>query len=75
MGVRKYKRTIAKARLTAAGIGNVNRKLSQEQDGKKNWKRALTGETGRAAERAQMVAGLKIAKPRKPKRKLWKVSA
>lgn len=75
MGVRRIRRSIAKARLAAAGVGNVNRKLSQVQDGKKNWKRALTGETGKAAERAQMLAGLKIAKPRKPKRKLWKVSA
>ncbi len=73
--MRKYRRQIAKARLKAMGVGNVNRQMHREQDGVKNWRRALTGETGQAAEKAQIMAGLKIAKPRKPRRKLWKVSA
>ena len=57
------------------GVGNVNRQMHREQDGIKNWRRALTGETGEAAERALMLAGKRRTKPRKPKRKLWKVSA
>lgn len=73
--MRKYRRQIAKARLKAMGVGNVNRQMHREQDGVRNWRRALTGETGQAAEKAQIMAGLKIAKPRKPRRKLWKVSA
>ena len=75
MGLRKYQRQVAKARLAAMGVGNVNRQMHREQDGIKNWRRALTGETGEAAERALMLAGKRRTKPRKPKRKLWKVSA
>jgi len=55
--MRKYLRQIAKNRLDAMGVGNVNRAISKEQDGVKNWRRAVTGETGEAAEAAQMKAG------------------
>lgn len=73
MGMRKYRRQIAKSRLTAAGAGNVNKKLCKVVDGQKVWLRALTGEMGRRAEKAQMMA--RPARPKKPKRKLWRLSA
>lgn len=41
MGMRKYRRQIAKAVLTDAGVGNVNRKMSKERDGVKLWRLAL----------------------------------
>ena len=41
MGMRKYKRQIAKAVLTDAGVGNVNRKMSKEHDGVKLWRLTL----------------------------------
>lgn len=62
MGMRKYKRQIAKARLNAAGAGNVNKKMAKVVDGEKVWRRALTGETGKRALQAQMKAGVRIAK-------------
>jgi hypothetical protein len=55
------------------GVDRVNRKLAAEKDGAPLWRRVLTGEDSKAAFRAQMVAGIKRATPRKPKRKLWKV--
>jgi hypothetical protein len=55
--MRKYLRQIAKNRLDAMGVGNVNRAMSKEQDGTKNWRRAVTGNTGETAEAAQMKAG------------------
>ena len=57
MGVRKYKRTIAKERMRALGIDRVNKRFGRVQDGLSNWRRALTGETGEAAEKAQMKVG------------------
>lgn len=57
MGLRKYKRTIAKDRMRALGIDRVNRRFARVQDGVANWRRALTGETGEAAEKAQMKVG------------------
>lgn len=41
MGMRKYKRQLAKAVLTDAGVGNVNRKMSKERGGVKLWRWAL----------------------------------
>lgn len=58
--MRKYLRGIAKARMRALGIGNVNKRMGKVQDGIKNWRRALTGETGEAAEKAQMRVGMAI---------------
>ena len=75
MGMRKYMRKIAKARLTAAGAGNVNKKMHRVVDGQKVWRRALTGKTGKRALQAQMIAGARIARPKKPKRKTWRLSA
>ena len=51
MGLRKYRRQIAKTRLEIMGVGNVNRKLHLY------WKAALTGKSGEAAEKAQMAWG------------------
>lgn len=41
MGMRKYKRQIAKARLAAVGVGNVNRKMGRVKDGVKVWRLAF----------------------------------
>lgn len=41
MGMRKYRRQIAKAVLTDAGVGNVNRKMNKERGGVKLWRLAL----------------------------------
>lgn len=41
MGMRKYKRQIAKGFLHEMGVGNVNRKMSRETKGVKLWRRAL----------------------------------
>lgn len=57
--MRKYLRQIAKARLTAMGVGNVNRGLrKKDSDGVPNWKKALYGKTGEAAEKALVMAGM-----------------
>ena len=60
--MRKHLREIARDRMTAAGVGNVNRKMARVQDGMKNWRRALTGESGKAAFKAQMLQGMQIKK-------------
>ena len=80
MGLRGYKRQIAKARMMATGVGNVNSKLSLVKDGVPNWKRALYGKTGEQAHKAQMNLGRLIKardESRKTiaKRKLKKVGA
>ena len=79
--MRKYLRAIAKARLTAMGVGNVNKKLATRKGGElPNWKKSLYGETGMAAERAQMNLG-KLIKAQKQgnqirgRRRIKKVSA
>ena len=41
MGMRKYKRQLAKAFMNDAGVGNVNRKMSKERGGVKLWRLAL----------------------------------
>lgn len=41
MGMRKYRRQIAKAVLTDAGVGNVNKKFSTRRGGVPLWRRAL----------------------------------
>ena len=60
MGLRKYKRQVAKARMRALKIDKVNRRFARVQDGVKNWRRVLTGETGEAGRKA-----LEIGKKRK----------
>ena len=61
----KYLRGIAKARMKAMGIGNVNRKMSLKKDGVPNWKIALYGKTGKDAERAQMNYGTLVKAAKK----------
>lgn len=68
MGLRSIKRQIAKARMAATGVGNVNSKLALEKDGAPNWKRALYGKTGEQAHRAQMNLG-RLIKARDNSRK------
>lgn len=58
MNIRTLKRSVAKGRLSCMGMGNVNKKLSMiGKDGRKVWVAALTGATGRDAERYQANAG------------------
>ena len=58
MNIRTIKRNIAKGRLSCMGMGNVNKKFSMiGKDGRKVWVAALTGATGRDAERYQLNAG------------------
>lgn len=59
MGMRKYERQIARARLTALGVGKVNRNMWRL------WRKALTGKTGEDARRAQMKAGARAMNERK----------
>lgn len=55
--MRKYRRQIAKERLTSMGVGDVNRKLHVMRDGLPLWKAVLTGAFGKKAEKAQMDYG------------------
>ena len=42
MGLRKYKREIARQNMIAAGVGNVNRKMSKRnRDGRPFWRGVL----------------------------------
>ena len=41
MGLRKYKRQIARGFLRDAGVGNVNKKMGAEKEGVKLWRKAL----------------------------------
>lgn len=80
MGLRNVKRQIAKARMMATGVGNVNKKLRIVKDGMPNLKRALYGKTGEQAHRAQMNLGHLInaqaqGKAVRAKRKIKKVGA
>lgn len=80
MGIRSIKRQIAKARMAATGVGNVNRKLHLKKDGVPNWKRALYGKTGEQAARAQLNLGKLLnareqGKKIKAKRRIKKVGA
>lgn len=63
MGMRKYKRQIAKAHLRAVGVGNVNRKMGMETDGVKVWRLALDDSTATARR-----------KTRRPRRDVRKVA-
>ena len=64
MGLRKYKRQIAKARLSAADFGKINKKLHVVRNGVPLWRAILTGKEGRDAERVQMNYG-KLMKARR----------
>lgn len=79
--MRKYLRQIAKARLTAMGVGNVNMGIRKtDSDGVPNWKKALYGKTGEAAEKALVMAGMQkkhkeAVKKSMSRRKIRKVTA
>ena len=68
--MRKYYRQIAKARMKAAGVGNVNRKMSGVTDGVKNWRRIVFGDLAKDAEGWQT-----RKKGRQPKRRIKKLAA
>lgn len=55
--MRKYQRQIAKARLAAMGVGNVNRKMKKRKDGVPLWRAVTEGKSGMDAERVQMNYG------------------
>ena len=63
MGMRKYYRQIARARITAVKAGNVNKKMS------KLWRRIIFGDLAKEAEEFQ-------TKPKKKplKRKITKIA-
>ena len=66
--MRKYLRQVAKARLKALGVGQVNREMSCEaSDGLKMWKSVLFGEYAQDGENALRV--------RKARRKIRRVRA
>ena len=66
--MRKLKRQIAKARLNAMGVGNVNRKMSRRKDGLPLWRAVTEGKSGRDARRVQMNFG-KLMKAKREERK------
>ena len=74
MNMRSLKRQVAKGRMAALGVGNVNRKMAtarRDTDGKRQeeplWKRVLNGEYATKALAAQLGAGVRS------KRKIRKV--
>ena len=81
MGLRSIKRQIARGRMAAMGLDRINKRLSyMSSDGLPNWRKALEGESGEAAHKAQLMAGLKIkqredARKSMKKRKVRKVTA
>ena len=67
MGLRKYKRQIAKARMRIIGFERINKNFGViNSDGVANWRLALMDKN---AERAQ------VGKGKKAKRKIKKVGA
>ena len=69
MGLRKYKREIAKARMKALGVDRVNKRMGVVNQGVVNWKRALYGDSGEAGRRAQRSHAIRS------RRKIRKISA
>ena len=67
MGTRSIKRQIAKGRMKAMGVGNVNKKLGGVKAGVPNWKRVLYGDMSSQGLAAQLCQGIRS------KRKLRKV--
>ena len=61
--MRKYKRQIARERLTIIGVGNVNKKMGKKNNGVPMWRAVLTGDLGKQAEKAQ------CPNPKKQKKK------
>lgn len=52
--MRKYKRQIARARMTALGIDRVNRKMAKNTPAGKLWRQFLTGKYAEQGKRAQI---------------------
>lgn len=81
MGLRAIKRQIARARLKVMGLDRINKRMSyMAHDGLKNWEKAITGESGEAAHKKQLLEGAKIkrqdeARKLIQKRKIRKVTA
>lgn len=81
MGLRSIKRQIAKARMAAMGVDRINKRMSKvSKGGLPNWRRAISGESGEAAHKAQIMNGRKIKRideSRKliKKRRIRKVTA
>lgn len=74
MGIRTIQRQVAKGRIAAMGIGNVNKKMSSSKSVKmgkpfKLWRSVLNGEYAKQALAAQLSNGIKS------RRKLKKVSS
>ena len=66
MGIRSIERQIAKGRMAAMGIGNINKKMStarKDEDGKRKepplWVRVLYGDYAKQALAAQLGAGIR----------------
>lgn len=77
--IRTVKRSVAKGRLSAMGVGSINKKMKLKKEKTQNWKPALYGKTGEDAHRAQMNLGQLIkakgqGKAVRSKRKLEKVT-
>ena len=75
MGIRSIERQIAKGRMAAMGIGNINKKMSfarKDEDGKRKepplWRRVLHGDYAKQSLAAQLGAGVRS------RRKIKKVS-
>lgn len=69
--MRELKRQIAKARLKALGVGNVNKKISSKsgKNEPKLWRRVLDGDLAKHGMAAQFSQGIKS------KRKIKKIGA
>lgn len=53
--MRKYLRQIAKARMKALGVGNINQKMSRRnEEGLPMWRAFITGEYAKAGRDAQI---------------------
>ena len=78
--MRELIRSVAKGRLAAMGVGNVNKKLKRKKGNRPLWRVVTQGESGKEAERIQLNRGelLKAQKQGKKvraKRKVRKVTA
>ena len=68
MGIRSIEWQIAKSRMAAMGVGNVNKKVSGVKGGVPNWKRVLYGDMAKKGLAAQLGQAVRS------KRKIRRVS-
>lgn len=68
MGIRSIERQIAKSRMAAMSVGDVNKKVSGVKGGIPNWKRVLYGDMAKRGLAAQLGQGVRS------KRKIRRVS-